>query len=452
MHDKGILSEKEFESAMHDMADTTGSRAMESNSVVLGKWATTLYGFVEADSIFDTTQSLNDLAGNSQIAGPSSYAGYHSRTQFGARNSRIGLRMKAPETGGVRVSGVVETDFLGTQTIGYAAGTGNVVSENQYFTSPMLRIRHMYVKAETDVVDVLLGQTWELFGWQSVYHPNTVEIQGVPGQIYSRTPQIRISKSIKTEPVTLELAVAANRPIDRNSALPEGQAGIRLAINDWKGVQTAGAAATSIMPASIAFTGDLRRITVPSLATIGGPAGDVGKTGAAGAIDAFLPVIPGSRGHMGNSLSLNGEFASGYGDADLYTGLTGGTTLAGGLTLPATYTQDLDNGIASFTSTGALNLIQWTSYLLGLQYYLPGANGDVWISGNFSHMESSNTPTLYPGSAKVRGAEDWWDANLFFNATPALRLGFEYAQFIDHYVDGSSPLNQRVQFSGFFLY
>ena len=396
MHEKGILTDKEFESAMHDMADTTGARAAESNSVVLGKWATTLYGFVEADSIFDTTQNFNDLAGNSQVPRVSAYAGYHSRTQFGARNSRIGLRMKAPEVGGVRVSGVVETDFLGTQTVGYAAGTGNVVSENQYFTSPMLRIRHMYVKAETDVVDVLMGQTWELFGWQSVYHPNTVEIQGVPGQIYSRTPQIRISKAIKTEPVTLELAVAANRPIDRNSAWPSGQAGIRLAINDWKGVTTAGAAATSIQPASIAFTGDLRHITVPSLATIGGPAGDVSKTGASGAIDLFLPVIPGSRSKMGNSLSLNGEFASGYGDADLYTGLTGGTTLAGGLTLPATYTQDIDNGIASFTSTGALNFIQWTSYLLGLQYYLPGANGDLWISGNFSHMESSNTPTIYP--------------------------------------------------------
>jgi hypothetical protein len=101
---------------------------------------------------------------------------------------------------------------------------------------------------------------------------------------------------------------------------------------------------------------------------------------------------------------------------------------------------------------GSAPLLQWTSYLLGLQYYFPGLKGRAWLSGNFSHMESSNTPKLFPGSAKVRGAEDWWDVNLFGDVTPAFRLGLEYAQFIDHYVDGNSPLNQRVQLSGFFLF
>ena len=182
--------------------------------------------------------------------------------QFGARNSRVGLRMKAPEVSGIRVSGVVETDFLGNQSLGYATGQA---TENQYFTSPLLRIRHMYVKAETNVVDLLLGQTWDLFGWQSAYHPNTVEIQGVPGQIYSRTPQIRLSKTFKTEPVTMEIAAAAVRPPQRDSAWPEGQGGIRIAINGWTGVQTTGAAATSIQPMSIAFTGDVRHIDVPDL-------------------------------------------------------------------------------------------------------------------------------------------------------------------------------------------
>jgi hypothetical protein len=452
MHEKNMLSDAEYESALRDLNDTSGAQASESMSIVAGKWATTLYGFVEADSIFDTTQSLGDLAGNSQIARSSTYAGYHSRMQFGARNSRVGLRMKAPEVSGIRVSGVVETDFLGNQSLGYATGQAN---ENQYFTSPLLRIRHMYVKAETGVVDLLLGQTWDLFGWQSAYHPNTVEIQGVPGQIYSRTPQIRLSKTLKTAPVTVEIAAAAMRPPQRDSAWPEGQGGIRIAINGWTGVQTAGAAATSIQPASIAFTGDVRHIDVPDL--VAAPTGDVGKTATAGAIDAFLPVLPASKGKMGNALSLNGEFASGYGTADLYTGLTGGVTFpalpnpTGANPAPA-WPQDIDNGIATYTAGGQLNFIQWTSYLIGAQYYLPGLDGRLWVSGNFSHMESSNTPKLYASSTKVRGAEDWWDVNLFGDVTPALRLGLEYAQFIDHYVDGNSPTNQRVQLSGFFIF
>jgi hypothetical protein len=452
LREKNVLSEEEYQSALRDLNDSVGAKASESNSVVMGKWATTLYGFVEADSIYDTTQSFNDLAGNTQVARSSAYAGYHGRLQFGARNSRIGLRMKAPEVGGIRVSGVVETDFLGNQSLGYATGQA---TENQYFTSPLLRIRHMYVKAENDVVDVLMGQYWELFGWQSVYHPNTVEIQGVPGQIYSRTPQIRLSKTIKTEPLTVEIAIGAMRPPQRDSAWPEGQAGLRFAVNGWTGVMTNGATGTSIQPASIAFTGDLRHIDLPNLSAA--PTKDVSKSAAAGAIDAFLPVLPGTKEKKGNSLSLNGEFASGYGTADLYTSLSGGVAFpalpnpTGANPAPA-WPQDIDNGIATYSATGQLHFIQWSSYLLGAQYYLPGLDGRAWISANFSHMESSNTPTLYKASAKVRGAEDWWDVNLFGDVTPAFRLGLEYAQFIDHYVDGNSPLNQRVQLSGFFLY
>jgi hypothetical protein len=453
MHEKGILSDKEYESAMHDLNDSTGALASESSSVVMGKWATTVYGFVEADSIFDTTQSLNDLAGATQIPRVSAYAGYHSRMQFGARNSRLGLRMKAPEVGGVRVSGVVETDFLGTQSLGYATGQA---SESAYFTSPLLRIRHMYVKAETPVIDILMGQTWDLFGWQSVYSANTVEIQGLPGELYSRNPQIRLSKTIKTAPVTIEIAAAAVRPIQRDSAVPDGEAGLRLAINGWTGVQTNGSTATSIQPASIAITGDLKHVDLPEI-NAAAPTGDVSKNATAGAVDIFLPLIPGSKEKMGNSFSFNGEFASGYGTANFYTNMTGGVTFVNPpvSAAGAAWPQDIDNGIVTFTPTGQLNYVQWTSYLLGGQYYLPGLNGRAWISGNFSHMESSNTPslaTLLKTTTKWRGAEDWWDVNLFGDVTPAMRLGLEYAQFIDHYVDGNSPMNQRIQFSGFFIF
>lgn len=447
MREKNIISEEEYESALRDLNESTGTQTPEQNSVVLGKWATTMYGFVEADSIVDSTQSLTDLSGNSQIARTGTYAYSHGRVMFGARNSRVGFRMKAPEFGGIRVSGVVESDFLGNQSLGYATGQA---TENQYFTSPLFRIRHMYVKAESDIVDLLMGQYWELFGWQSMYHPNTVEIQGVPGQIYSRTPQIRLSKTIKTDPVTVEIAIAAMRPPQRDSMAPEGQAGLRLAINHWTGVQTNGATGTGIQPASIAVTGDLRHIEVPWLQPV--PTGNAGKTATAAAVDAFLPILPGSKEKMGNSLALNGEFSSGYGTADLFTGLTGGTTIAGALTAPATWPQDIDNGIASYTSTGQLVFIQWTSYLFGAQYYLPGLNGRAWISGNYSHMDSSNTPTIYPNSTKVRSSLDWWDVNLFGDVTPAFRLGLEYANTTDHYVDGNTPTNHRVQLSGFLIF
>ena len=42
------------------------------------------------------------------------------------------------------------------------------------------------------------------------------------------------------------------------------------------------------------------------------------------AADAFIPIVPVSKDHKGNSLSVDGEFSSGYGDADQFIGLTGG--------------------------------------------------------------------------------------------------------------------------------
>jgi hypothetical protein len=454
LRDKNVLSEKEYESAMRDLNDTSGALAADSTSVVLGKWATTVYGFAELDSIYDTTQSLNDLSGNAQIARQGSYGGDNNRTQFSIRNSRIGLRVKAPEYHGIRVSGVAEMDFLGTQLpIGY--GQPYYGTESAYFTNPTFRVRHMYAKVETDAVDFLVGQYWDLFGWQSMYSPNTVEIQGVPSELYSRTPQIRISKSIKTEPVTVEVAVAAMRPPQRDSATPEGEGGLRIAINGWRGVQTNGATGTSIQPLSIAVTGDVKRIAVPEFNSA--PVNQVSRTGTAGAIDAFIPVLPGSKEKMDNSLSLNGEFVSGYGIANFYTGLTGGVTFPAlpnptGATPAPAWPQDIDNGIATYDPNYVLQMIQWTTYLVGAQYYLPGLRGHVWVSGNVSHQESPNTPTIFAKSTKVRQSEDWFDVNLFTDVTPALRLGLEYANFKDTYVDGNSPTNQRAQFSAYFIY
>ena len=54
-------------------------------AAVSAKFAATFYGFVEFDSIYDSTQSFNDLAGNGAIARSGTYAGDHGRMIFGAR-------------------------------------------------------------------------------------------------------------------------------------------------------------------------------------------------------------------------------------------------------------------------------------------------------------------------------------------------------------------------------
>src|SRR5262249_16768989 len=122
LRDKGIISQAEYDSAIKDLTESVGEKkARETSSVVMGKWATTIYGFVEADHIFDSTQSFNDAAGNGLVAYPGTYAGEKSRVQFGIRNSRFGVRMKAPEYSSIRTSAQFEMDFLGNAGLGIGA-------------------------------------------------------------------------------------------------------------------------------------------------------------------------------------------------------------------------------------------------------------------------------------------------------------------------------------------
>jgi hypothetical protein len=158
----------------------------------------------------------------------------------------------------------------------------------------------------------------------------------------------------------------------------------------------------------------------------------------------------------------------------MYTGLTGGITFptlvnTTGLNPAPAYPQNVDNGMVildnnppSGPGTNGLHAIVWQTAIAGLQYYLPG--GYVWIAGNYAHTESPNiaqfTQTTAPNAlnsnyaqaAAVRKSEDWFDANVFFDPLPSVRIGLEYACFIDQYVDGQTATNHRVQVSGFFLF
>ena len=155
---------------MRDIADSSGAREGDDVTFTVARFAATLYGFVEADAIWDSTQSFNDLAGGAQVARPGTYAGDNARVQFGVRNSRFGIRVKAPATAWFRASGVLEMDFLGA-TLPIGSGQPYYGSEAAFFNNPTFRLRHAYLKLETPVVDLLMGQYWHLYGWQAGYQP-----------------------------------------------------------------------------------------------------------------------------------------------------------------------------------------------------------------------------------------------------------------------------------------
>jgi hypothetical protein len=352
-------------------------------------------------------------------------------------------------------------DFFGNQPQGSPSPAGSpAVSESAYFANPTFRIRHMALKLETPYVDILAGQYWQLFGWQSTFHPSSVDIQGLPGQVYSRAPQLRLSHTFKTDAVNVEVAVAASRPVQRDSGLPDGQAGLRLIINDWKGMHTAGGTGTSVDPASIGVSGLARRFRLPMFS----PAVPADQTqtinGYGLSLDAFLPVIPATATNWDNALTVTGSFARGQAIADQFTGLTGGLSLvapaapSGGT---SNFPSDIDNGLVIFTSDGQMHAVRWQAAIVGVQYYLPTTPFRMWVAANYSHMNSSDianiAETTGPNTkSKLWNKSDFVDGNLFVDATQSIRFGLEYAWFRQTYLDGVKGTNHRVQLSSFYLF
>jgi hypothetical protein len=412
---------------------------------VLGKWSASLYGFVDFDAVNDSTESFADQAGNTAIATGSSYAGNNTRLMMSLQNTRLGLKFSSPDYHGIRVSAQIEIDLLGNQP--------SNVTEGAFFTNPTFRLRHAYLKAENPIADVLVGQYWGLFGWQTYFLPNTVEIQGVPGEVYVRNPQIRLSKTFKTEPVNVEVAVAALRPAQRDSGAPDGEAGFRVLVNGWKGLHTMAATTTSVDALAVGVSGLVRKFRMQK--TPAGPTSDASIVGWGYSIDLLIPVIPATMTDRANGLTLTGSFVRGDGIADQYTGLTGGFVSPSpfGGTSPT-----VDPGLIVQDSSGNPHAIQWRSFILGLQYYLPTPLDAFWISGNYSQMDSYNAVALAAATGssnpanKVFQQSRWADFNLFWDLTPAVRLGLEYARFQQTYANNQTLFNNRWQVSAFYIF
>lgn len=229
---------------------------------------------------------------------------------------------------------------------------------------------------------------------------------------------------------------------------------MRVAINGWKGVHTGGAHNTSVVPAMLGFSGDVRHVSVPEF--IQGSTEAQSRTAGAVAAAILVPVIPGDKKSMGNSLTVTAEGATGYGISDQYSGLTGGVvfpTLANPLNLVPvpTFNQDIDNGIASYDSDGVLRFIKWTTAVVGLQYYLPGLDRKVWVSGLYSHVESPNAKSYSP-KTRTRDDLDWFAVQAFWDIGMGLRVGAAYERTDDHYADDVRATNHRAIANGYFLF
>src|ERR1043165_2140136 len=129
LRDKGVLSEAEYESAMADLDRFAGNR--DAATLVVSKLMATVYGFVQLDMAYNSTESCQESCSNAAIQKPGTYRGDHGRMVFSPRDSRFGIRFAAAEEHWIRTSALLETDFFGPTS----------TTEQGTLTAPVLRIR-----------------------------------------------------------------------------------------------------------------------------------------------------------------------------------------------------------------------------------------------------------------------------------------------------------------------
>jgi hypothetical protein len=428
---------------------------------VSGKWTTSFYGFTEGDIIYDTIQGATnggpptEALGNGALPRPASgmaqmnpqFRAVHDQTQVTARNSRLGFRFTAPAVSDMKPSANIEFDFAGNQP--------NTVSEASLYVNATMRIRHAYFKLETPYLDVLFGQTWQLFGWQPNSQAGSVQFQGLPGFLSSRAAQLRIGKTIKAGNVTVDVQVAATRAGQRAGGLPDGVGGLRLAFDKLKAARIVGSAGSALDSATVGVSVIGRRFNVTELKA--NTTDTIQKNGYGLAINGLVPIIPASKESKSNALTVGGEYVMGGGTADLYTGLTGGVALPANIpgTTPATpFAPNIDNGLVGYlTSDGSVHPVRWKSYALFAQYFLP-PKGNVVAIVNYSHLSSDNTHNFGLNNTvnTVFEKQDYIDGTLMFDVTPAVRFGVGVVSLKQTYVDGVEAHDYRGQLSGMFIF
>ncbi|HVE83919.1 MAG TPA: hypothetical protein VND93_13765, partial [Myxococcales bacterium] len=398
---------------------------------------------------------------NLQVARPGTYAADHGRTVFTARDSRLGFRLSTPAPAGYTVTAVFEGDFLGSepgifQSSGGTAPTpGSTNTESGFLANPTFRIRHAYLKAETPLLDVTFGQTWNLLGWQAGYIPAVVQWPGLIGELYGRSPQVRLSKTFKTDAVTVEAAAAALRPAQRDSATPNGELGVRVALNKWAAPHTSYLTATTLAPLSLAITGDARAFRIPELAL--SPTATNELAGGAIAVDAFVPIIPGTLGNRGNALSLTAEYVRGAGIGDQYTAFSSGIANPALPPDPVTgispaFSPRVDPGMVAYDATGTLHLVQTQTLFASLEYYLPVLEGKIGVFGGYYQTDILNVDDFTSSAAAMRHRASLFEAGALYDPIPAVRLGADWGLIRDAYKDGVVAWNWSVLGSAFFFF
>jgi len=156
----------------------------------------TLGGFFEAAGIYRSRDETADIASSfARIPFANDRASHTGETRITARQTKISALVEGDITQSTRAYGFGEIDFQG------AAQNGNSIEAGGY--NP--RLRQLYVQLDLDKpgLSVMAGQAWSLLTTnnkgivlRTETPPPTIDAQFVPGFVWTRQPQVRLTKRI----------------------------------------------------------------------------------------------------------------------------------------------------------------------------------------------------------------------------------------------------------------
>jgi hypothetical protein len=359
----------------------------------------------------------------------------------------VGVRFDTPGVGPVKIGGVVEFDFY--------AKVPSDATEQATLESALPRLRLGAVKLESPVVDVLVGQYWDYFGFQPQYFPTALTFAFGPGEPFSRKVQVRVTRTFSIGPLDVEAGIAALRPPQEDGAVPQGEAGLRVMVKDWMAAHSPSTSQSTGDKAALAISAAGQRLRVAEFSAKPEKAYDL--RGYALGATALVPVIAMKNGGRKNAVSLTGQAVTGTGDSTMFVGLTGGIPTPA-LPLPAggagtgadvpVYTPNFDAGLVGIDPTHhTIALIEWRSWRVGAEYYLPV--GNAWVAAVYQELESPNIDAF---AAKGLKKSSWVEASAFVDVTKSLRLAAGYSHFRQRFVDGGHASEHRIHTAAFFFF
>jgi hypothetical protein len=351
------------------------------------------YGYFKFDAISDSARTAFGDAAVYAVPKSLSGGGKDDLT-FSARETRLGLNVKAPDNQSVKVTGRFEGDFY-----------GDLSNQDSY----QFRLRLAYLDAAWgDGWSVRLGQDWDAY---TSFHPKMLDagILAGTGHLYGRRPQARLTKVTELSDSTRITVKTAVENGYKNDVDGDGQQD-----SNASGIpQTVGQVAL-----------ETRLLTKrDSIFSVSGLYGEekTRKTPNPDTYDAEV-VLLAAQLPLLDAFTLEGTAWSGQNLDAYYGGVLQGINLAQGSAVEA------NGGWVE----GVYDINTRLAFALGYGIDDPD-DGDLSL-------------------ATARTLNQRTFATLFYKVTPYFMIGGEYSVIQTRFKDEDSVLDNRVQLSGQLTY